>query len=292
MVVGIYNYETLIERELKRKGKSMKLSKLTKASLYLSLSASSLIFATYVNANDQLSNVVNASQHINQSAAKSQLKVNHLTEQAQTKLQLFHVVTKEVDGLSVYNQQMQAQLDSQMTELAQLAQSMEEVSVIERQISPLMARMISTLDAFVKLDVPFLPNERAKRVNDLKSMMKRADIAVSEKFRRVLEAYQIEVDYGRTIEAYSGLLAIDGTDMDVDFLRVGRVSLVYQTRDGSRLGEWQQSSGNSGEKGQWQSLPQDYRLGINKALRIARKQLAPDLIMVPVSLNETSSQAE
>jgi hypothetical protein len=69
---------------------------------------------------------------------------------------------------------------------------------------------------------------------------------------------------------------------------------VYQTRDGSRLGEWKQSSSNTskGVKGQWQPLSQDYRLGMNKALRIARKQLAPDLIMVPVSLNEPSTQAE
>jgi len=270
----------------------MKLSKLTKASLYLSLSASSLIFASSVSATDSLGQVVNAGQEINQSAAKSQLKVNNLTEKVQTKLQQFHVVNKEVDGLSVYNQQMQAQLDNQMTELTQLAKSMEEVSVIERQISPLMARMISTLDTFIALDVPFLPLERAKRINDLKTMMNRADIAVSEKFRRVLEAYQIEVDYGRTIEAYSGLLAIDGQEMDVDFLRIGRVSLVYQTRDGSRLGEWKQLSGKGGKTGQWQALSQDYRLGINKALRIARKQLAPDLIMVPVSINETSTQAE
>ncbi|KGJ90359.1 DUF3450 domain-containing protein [Colwellia psychrerythraea] len=273
----------------------MTLSKLTKASLIFGLTTSSLIFATSASATDasadtSLNKVVNAGQQINQSAAKSQQKVNALTDKAQTKLQQFHVVTKEVDGLSVYNQQMQAQLDSQMAELAQLAKSMEEVSVIERQISPLMARMISTLDTFVSLDVPFLPSERTKRVEDLKTMMNRADIAVSEKFRRVLEAYQIEVDYGRTIEAYSGVLPIEGNKMDVDFLRIGRVSLVYQTRDGSRLGEWKQSS--TGGKGQWQPLSQDYRLGINKALRIARKQLAPDLIMVPVSINETSTQAE
>jgi len=282
----------------------MTLSKLTKASLLLSLTTSSLIFATSATAagltsdnslnSNSLNKVVDAGQQINHSAAKSQQKVNRFTDEVQTKLQKFNVVTKEVDGLSVYNQQMQAQLDSQMTELAQLAKSMEEVSVIERQISPLMARMISTLDTFVELDVPFLPSERSKRVEDLKTMMNRADIAVSEKFRRVLEAYQIEVDYGRTIEAYSGVLPIDGKQMDVDFLRIGRVSLVYQTRDGSRLGQWQQSSVGSG---QWQSLSQDYRLGINKALRIARKQLAPDLILVPVSgvpvsFNETSTQAE
>jgi hypothetical protein len=277
-------------------GKPMKLSKLAQASLLLSISATSLMFSStslaeqLANAdNSQLSDVVNAGQQINDSAARSQNKVNNLTEQAQTKLQQFHAVTKEVDGLNVYNDQMQTQIDNQLSELQQLAKSMEDVSVIERQISPLMARMISTLKTFIELDVPFLPEERTKRVNDLSAMMERADISVAEKFRRVLEAYQIEVDYGRTIEAYSGNLVVDGQDMEVDFLRIGRVSLVYQTRDGSRLGEWKQSAQ---QPGQWQALSQDYRLGINKALRIARKQLAPDLIMVPVSLNETASQAE
>jgi len=259
------------------KGNFMKLSPLAKASLLFSFSASSIAFTSAVYAKDQLNSVVNAGQKITQSAADSQKKVNKYTEIAQTKLQKFNAVVKEVDGLHIYNQQMQAQLDNQLTELAQLAKSMNDVSVIERQISPLMARMISTLENFIALDVPFLPEERAKRVNDLGTMMERADIAVSEKFRRVLEAYQIEVDYGRTIEAYSGLLTIEGQEMNVDFMRIGRISLVYQTRDGSRLGQWDQSSA------QWQSLSQDYRLGINKALRIARKQLAPDLIMVPLS---------
>lgn len=260
----------------------MKLSNLAKASVLLSLSATTLLCtsasANSLNQNQQqLDKVVDAGQKINHLASQSQLKVNGYTEQVQTKLQQFNGVTKELDGLNVYNQQMQGQLNNQVVELAQLAKSMEEVSVIERQISPLMARMISTLQDFVTLDVPFLPQERSKRVNDLNDMMLRADISVPEKFRRVLEAYQIEVDYGRTIEAYSGQLMVEGQQMDVDFLRIGRVSFVYQTRDGSRLGQWEQATG------QWQTLPQDYRLGINKALRIARKQLAPDLILVPLS---------
>lgn len=262
----------------------MKLSNLAKASFIISLSTTSFlsttVYADSVNQNEQLDKVVAKAQTINQSASKSQLTVDGYTEQVQTKLQAFNGVTKEVDGLNVYNQQMQSQLNNQVSELNQLAKSMEEVSVIERQVSPLMARMISTLENFVTLDVPFLPQERSKRVNDLKEMMTRADISVPEKFRRVLEAYQIEVDYGRTIEAYSGQLMVEGQQMDVDFLRVGRVSFVYQTRDGSLLGQWDQSGG------EWKTLSQDYRLGVNKALRIARKQLAPDLIMVPLSNTE------
>ena len=228
---------------------------------------------------EKLTQVVDAGQAINQSASKSQQRVNAISEQIQTKLQQYKTINKEINGLTVYNQQMEKQVASQLKELDQIAVSMEQVSIIERQVSPLMARMIDTLANFVALDVQFLTRERNQRIADLKTMMDRADIAISEKFRRVLEAYQVEVDYGRTIEAYTGLIDIDGSEHNVDFLRIGRVSLVYQTRDGQKLGLWDNQSRT------WQPLPAEYRLNINKGLRIARKQLAPDLIIVPIAQN-------
>jgi hypothetical protein len=257
----------------------MNLSKLARAVFFISTSA--LVFPALSHASpiedEALSDVVKAGQQINQSANKSQGRVDAISEKIKTKLQQFKTVNKEVDGLNVYNQQMNTQIDNQREEITQLAISMEQVSIVERQISPLMARMISTLETFVALDVPFLTEERSQRIQALKAMMERADIAISEKFRRVLEAYQVEVDYGRTIEAYSGLLNIDSSERNVDFLRVGRVSLVYQTRDGQKLGVW------NNETKSWQELPAEYRLDINKGLRIARKQLAPDLIIVPIA---------
>lgn len=257
----------------------MKLSKLAQASLFLGLSG---LYTTSVAAapQQQLDKVVEAGQELNQSAAKSQQKIDKIADQIQSKLQQFKSVNKEIDGLNVYIGQMQKQVDNQLAEFDQLSDSIEQVSLIERQISPLMARMIDTLEAFVALDVPFLPEERSQRIASLKSMMERADIAVSEKFRRVLEAYQVEVDYGRTIEAYSDLLDLDGTETNVDFLRIGRVAFIYQTRDGSGIGLWNK------DKGTWEALDSSYRTNINKALRIARKQLAPDLVIVPMNVSE------
>ncbi|MGL1958810.1 MAG: DUF3450 domain-containing protein [Colwellia sp.] len=260
----------------------MKLSSIAQACLLLSLSSTALLTNAADTAStnsEQLSQVVSVSQAINQSASQSQQRVNAISEQIQSKLQQFKTINKEIDGLSVYNQQMKVQVKNQLKELDQIAVSMEQVSIIERQISPLMARMIETLANFVELDVQFLMDERSKRITDLNAMMARADIAISEKFRRVLEAYQIEVDYGRTIEAYTGLIDVEGSERDVDFLRIGRVSLVYQTRDGKKLGLWNNQSRS------WQPLSAEYRLDVNKALRIARKQLAPDLIIVPVAQN-------
>jgi uncharacterized protein (DUF885 family) len=260
----------------------MKLSKIAQACLLLSLSSAAFLTnATNAenNNSEQFSQVVSVGTEINQSASQSQQRVNAISEQIQSKLQQFKTINKEIDGLAVYNQQMKVQVENQLKELDQIAVSMEQVSIIERQISPLMARMIETLENFVALDVQFLTEERHQRIASLKSMMERADIAISEKFRRVLEAYQIEVDYGRTIEAYTGLIDVDGSERNVDFLRIGRVSLVYKTRDGQKLGLWNNQSKS------WQPLSAEYRLDINKGLRIARKQLAPDLIIVPVAQN-------
>lgn len=256
--------------------KTLTISSFARASVLI---ATTLFTCQSLAADEQLNEVIDAGKKINQSANKSQQKINQISDQIQSKLQQFKAINKEVDGLNIYNQQMQTQLDNQAKEIAQLGESMEQVSIIERQVSPLMARMISTLESFVALDIPFLPEERNTRLADLKSMLERADIAVSEKFRRVLEAYQVEVEYGRTIEAYTGLIEVEGSQRDVDFLRIGRVSFVYQTRDGKHLGVWDQKSNT------WQTLPAEYRSDVNKGLRIARKQLAPDLIIVPVAQN-------
>lgn len=257
----------------------MKLSKL--ACITMLCSASVVSLSSFAQ-DALLEDVVKAGEKINQSAEKSQQKIDGISDQIVSKIQKFKTVNKEIDGLAVYNTQMQKQIDNQLGELTALANSIEQVSIIERQISPLMTRMIDTLETFVSLDVPFLPEERSTRIANLKSMLERADIAVSEKFRRVLEAYQVEVDYGRTIEAYTGLLDVDGSEQNVDFLRIGRVSFIYQTRDGSMMGLWDTKTKA------WTALPASYRTDINKGLRIARKQLAPDLVVVPLNVTDAS----
>ncbi|WP_158967427.1 DUF3450 domain-containing protein [Paraglaciecola sp. L3A3] len=223
---------------------------------------------------------VKKATEINTSAAKSQQNINKITDQIGTKLQQFKAVNKETTGLNVYNGQLTKQIENQLQEMADLNAAIDDVSVIERQITPLMLRMITGLEQFVKLDVPFLPVERNKRVEELKSMMDRADIAPSEKFRRVMEAYQVEMDYGRTLEAYSGLHTIDGQERDVDFLRVGRTALIYQTRDASLQGTWNKNTGK------WEALSSSYRTQVTKGLRMAKKQLAPDLLMLPVAMTD------
>ena len=229
---------------------------------------------------DELNKVIQSSDKINQLAAGSQQKIDGIVDTMQTRLQQFKTLNKEIDGLEIYNSQLNKQVNNQLVELDSLAQSMDQVAIIERQITPLMLRMINGLEQFVQLDVPFLAKERTERIATLKSMMDRADIASSEKFRRVLEAYQVEVDYGRTIEAYTSLLDVNGIEREVDFLRVGRLDLIYLTRDGKLAGIWNKQTNT------FDALPDSNISQINKALRIARKQLAPDMLTLPVQAAE------
>ena len=211
-------------------------------------------------------------------AAADQVRVETLADQTDKIVSDYRTVDKVVDGLKVYNSLLQRQIDNQESEKVALTESIDNVALIERQIIPLMIRMLDSLEEFIQLDTPFLAQERSDRLGRLRAMMERSDVVAAEKFRQVLEAYTIETDYGRTIEAYKGSVEIDGLEREVDFLRIGRVSLTYQSVGGGSTGAWDNSTR------QWVELPPEtYKAQVAMGLKIARKQVAPDLVVVPVA---------
>ena len=189
----------------------------------------------------------------------------------------YQVKLKAVDGLKVYNALLQDQLDAQDREMETLRSSIGNATVIERQMVPLMIRMLDGLEEFIALDVPFLLEERQERVTNLRALMKRSDLTVAEKSRRVFEAYQIENDYGRTLEAYKGKLDLADRSFDVDFLRIGRLALLYRSVGNDRFGHWDRQAK------QWVETDQSqFRRNVDRGLRIARQEMAPELVTIPV----------
>lgn len=237
--------------------------------------ATTMVMAVPAQATD-LSDVFGVVDRVNKQAITSQSKIDALTEETRALFNEYKTVLKEVDGLKVYNQQLERQVLSQEKEMGELSSAIDKVTVIERQITPLMLRMIDGLEQFVGLDIPFLRDEREQRVNRLREIMDRADVAVSEKFSQVLRAYQIENDYGRTLEAYSDTITVDGSERIVDILKVGRISLMYQTSDGSETGVYDTNSRS------WQVLNDSYTAPVRTGIRMARKQVSQDLLTVPV----------
>lgn len=216
-------------------------------------------------------------------AQKSQQKIDKLSSETGDLLQDYKTVMKQVDGLRVYNARLEKQIANQLKRIDDIESSIEQVTIIQRQVTPLVIRMIDGLEQFVKLDVPFHMDEREERLEFLRANIDRSDLSVAEKFRQVLEAYKIENEYGRKIDSYKGSVAIDGVEREVNFFRVGRVALLYQTTDTEISGAWDKES---------QSFVQldkgEYRNSILKGLRIARKQASIDILKIPVSAPEAA----
>ena len=249
----------------------MRLGTVVKALCLLSVISASEMYAA------SLDDVLGVRSSTTIEGAKSQAKIDEVTEQTRDLLQQFKTVMKVVDGLRVYNQQQRRLIQNQEDELSELEQSIDNATVIERQIGPLIEKMIGNLEKFVELDIPFLISERRERIEFLKDTLDRADVSVAEKFSQVLQAYQVENTYGTTIEAYTDVIELEGKSRQVDMLKWGRVSLVFQTPDAESTGVW------NNEARQWVMLPDEFRTGVRDGLRIARKTQTADLVHLPVS---------
>lgn len=207
---------------------------------------------------------------------KSQDTIEKIDTEKTELLDEYKRTLQKIENTKIYNAQLEKLLKNQSDEKVSLQKQIASIKETNEGVVPFMLEMLKTLDLMVKQDTPFLPVERKKRVADLKKMMDRADVSTSEKFRRILEAYQVENEYGRTLEAYRGKLKNNGQEITVDFLRVGRLALLYQTLDQKTQGVWDK------KQSKWVALDDDFRRSITKGLKVARKQTAPELLTLPV----------
>lgn len=205
----------------------------------------------------------------------SQEKINSLSDQTSDLLYQYKLTLEEIENLKIYNNQLREVIKSQEEEVLSIKDQIRSVEMTSQRIIPLLVKMVSTLEEFISLDSPFLKEERVKRLNSLKDMMTRADVTTSEKYRRIMEAYQIENEYGRTIESYRDSIQIDGKEVSVEFLRVGRIALIYKALDGSSGAYWDQKTKS------WQELDSIYIRDLKEGIKMAKKYSAPSLITLP-----------
>lgn len=126
------------------------------------------------------------------------------------------------------------------------------------------------------LDLPFHQQERVGAVLALKQRLDNPGLSVSARFRLLLEAYQIEQNYGDTVEAWRGPLSLEGEEVSVEYLRLGRAALFYQSLDRERSGYWDAA------QQAWAPLDSAYNRSLSQAMRVARNQSAPQLLELPL----------
>lgn len=227
--------------------------------------------------------------------SEKQTSAGHtLAQQSQQRIDKIDEVTREMraeylstermsDVTEAYNRQISLLVKSQERELADLNAQLQSIEETDQAVLPMLNRMVEMLHKFVAADLPFLSEERQKRLIKLDTLLLRADVSVAEKYRQILEAYMVEVHYGRTFEAYSGRLRLDDSNRQVNFLRLGRTALYYQTLGGQESGLWQPS------QQRWQVLTEEQNLTLRKAIQIAQQQQVPSLIDLPLPALESRS---
>jgi Protein of unknown function (DUF3450) len=210
-------------------------------------------------------------------AVASQQRVDGVADATDKIVADYKIVLKQIENLRVYNAQLGLQIADQQTQLTDLAQSIDEATSMEVNLVPLQLQMVDALEQFVNMDLPFSLRERHDRVDHLQTNMDRSDLSTAEKFRQILEAYRIETDYGKNIENYSDTIDVDGVQLEVDILRVGRIALMYQTKDQAITGAW-----NSATHA-WEKLDSGtYKSAVANGLRIAKQQAAIDIMSLPI----------
>lgn len=210
-------------------------------------------------------------------SVQSQIRVAQLSDQEAEYFGDYRVALQQLDRLKIYNGNLERLILDQEEEMRSIRQQLEDFTDVEQGVVPLMYDLIESLRSFIELDLPFSLKERTDRVDRLESNMDRSDLTVSEKYRQIMDAYQIEVSFGRNIETYPATLNFDGVERKVDILRVGRLVLAYQNVDQSLTGYWDRS------QGAWVELGDEYRRSIADGIEIAKKQAAPTLLKLPVT---------
>ena len=184
-------------------------------------------------------------------------------------------LSQQLDLTNIYNRQLQELISSQEAEIVSINDQMIELDKTNRGILPKLEEMVNTLSSIIDNDTPFLLSERKSRIEELQNILVQSNISTSEKFRRVFEAYQIENEYGRTIESYRDEIVFDSETYNVEIFRLGRVGLYARTSDGRNTAMY------SRKEGKWiRKKGIDNELVV--ALKIAKKELPPSLLKLPV----------
>ena len=223
-----------------------------------------------------LAEVTNTGVQAAKASAASQEKINNIYDQSQELLAEYRALVEQTENLKVYNDHVNTLVNDQNSQLASFDKQIGTIEGTKQGIVPLMYKMIDTLEAFIKADMPIDQTKRLERIQRLRELMGNASVNTSEQYRMVLEAYQIEKDLGTALVTYTDKLNVGGGEKTVNFVYVGRVALLAMSLDEKEAWMWNKSTN------QWEALGAEYLDSTKLAIRVAGKQSPPQLLKLPV----------
>lgn len=182
--------------------------------------------------------------------------------------------------LQFQNQKYEKYLRKQEAVIAELERRKQEARRIRMELEPFLETVVDDLEKFVAGDLPFFDQERAGRIRFLRASLDDYHLDLSEKLRRVVEALQVETEYGRSVSTTASELEINGTPTRVSIFRLGRTALFYRTADGSGTGVWDRNSKT------WRPLDESFGRTLKQASDMADRKRAVELLYLPMGARQ------
>ena len=249
-------------------------------------SAIVVAWSASVPATAQFREALDVSRQTARDGARSQQRVEALDQEASALLNDYRANVKQLDLLTRFNDSQRAEVENQLSQIAGLEQDIANVEGLEQAVVPLIGDMLAQLKVIVAADIPFLVEERQARLDRLDAVMADATQTAASRFRLIVEAYQIENEYGRTIQAYDNVVVDGDQELTVEFLRIGRVALIYKSADDSILRIF------NSETGDFEDLDKGFLDDVRLALRMAKEQTPPGLLQIPVTAPKAPISAQ
>ena len=225
---------------------------------------------------DQIQPLLDIGEQRQNSEQVSQTKIDLMDDDTSLIVNEYKTVSKQIEGLRVYNAQMRKQIERQEERLKEIDKTMKEAQVMQRQIPPFTRRMLAGIEKSIELDMPFHLAERKERIAFANAAIDNPTVSPAEGLRQVLETFNVEMEYGRKLDNYKDTIEIEGQQREVNVLRVGRLALVYQSSDESLTGAW------DNDTDEWVPLDNSYRNPTRKGLKIANRLATVDMLELPI----------
>jgi len=208
--------------------------------------------------------------------AKAQKKADDWTWTRRDLIDEIRDLKTRITWLEYQQEKHEIYIERVKENIAELEYKKAEALRVREQLDPYLEEIVDRLGEFVAGDLPFLPDERQRRLKFLTDSLNDYQLQMSEKLRRVFEGVQVETTYGRMFSSIDTTLNLSGSDTQVTLLRLGRVAMYYLSLDGTQVGRW-----NNKTK-QWEGLPESYIRPIRRGLDIAERKRSVELIDIPL----------
>jgi hypothetical protein len=222
---------------------------------------------------DRVEKPVSESIRIRQATQKSEEKWR---DEKRKEVARLDALDREAQQLEARKKDLMERIAAAAARIREKEKQLADINQIQADIAPLMEAQVGQLKRFLAEDLPFLPEERRQRIKRIEKLLSDPDVAVSEKFRKVMEALQVEAEYGNTIEVVQQTIRVSGRDLLSTIFRLGRIALFYQSLDQKQCGFFDVAASI------WKPLPASFNRNLQAAIEIGTKRRPAEILALPL----------